>query len=381
MNLIIQIIHVVMLLGAIQGFIFGGIAIFSKKYKSKSNFFLGLLLITFSYNILQNYLVVADFFTKDEYFLFFYINFAPVFLPLYYLYVKFFLYPNAELTKWNYLLFLPISIVLVESIFEKIGFATGLFHQLDIVMFDDYRRILEVFTVIFTITLLILVYRMILNFEKTNSLQINLPKIRLRWLKIFTIILLILAIYWTFPLYFELQTRLAEAIPYFYLLWIGLAVTIYLLGHVALYQFGISEEQINLNQFISNQKVNLPNNKQKDRNNAHIIAFEKYIKEEKNFLNSLLSLDSVAENLGLNSSYLSRILNAHLDKNFTDYVNELRVEEAKIYLLNPEFSNYTLVSIGLEAGFNSKSSFNAVFKKMTGMTPSEYRKKQVAFLM
>ena len=51
------------------------------------------------------------------------------------------------------------------------------------------------------------------------------------------------------------------------------------------------------------------------------------------------------------------------------------MEEAKKYLTKPEFSNYTLLAIGLEAGFNSKSAFNASFKKITGLTPSQYKSK------
>lgn len=60
---------------------------------------------------------------------------------------------------------------------------------------------------------------------------------------------------------------------------------------------------------------------------------------------------------------------------FLDYINQLRVEEAKQYLQNPEFENYTLVAIGLEASFNSKTTFNNCFKKFTGKTPSEYKKE------
>src|SRR5690606_24999681 len=104
-----------------------------------------------------------------------------------------------------------------------------------------------------------------------------------------------------------------------------------------------------------------------------ILKFEEFVKIEKNYLDSNLSLESVADSLGLNKTYLSRIINAELNKSFTDYVNELRVEEAKIYLENPDFQKYTLVSIGLEAGFNSKSTFNSTFKRLTGQTPSEYK--------
>ena len=62
-------------------------------------------------------------------------------------------------------------------------------------------------------------------------------------------------------------------------------------------------------------------------------------------------------------------------KNFFDFINSYRVESVKEMLLNKEFEHYTVLAIGLESGFNSKTSFNTVFKKMTGVTPSEYRKQ------
>ena len=98
------------------------------------------------------------------------------------------------------------------------------------------------------------------------------------------------------------------------------------------------------------------------------------INRDKIHLDNNITLESVAEKLNLNKSYLSRLINSELKMNFSDYLNSVRVEEAKSYISNPEFSNYTLVAIGLEAGFNSKSAFNNAFKKFTGLTPSEYRK-------
>jgi AraC-like DNA-binding protein len=91
------------------------------------------------------------------------------------------------------------------------------------------------------------------------------------------------------------------------------------------------------------------------------------------FLDSMLTLDKLAEEMKLSKSHLSRIINSELGIGFRDYLNSLRLEEAKLHLLNPEFASYTLVAIGLEAGFNSKTTFNTVFKKITTMTPSEYR--------
>jgi AraC-like DNA-binding protein len=62
-----------------------------------------------------------------------------------------------------------------------------------------------------------------------------------------------------------------------------------------------------------------------------------------------------------------------LKKSFYDVINSYRVEEAKRLLLDEKNRNYTILSVGFEAGFNSKTTFNTVFKKFTGVTPTEYR--------
>ena len=77
----------------------------------------------------------------------------------------------------------------------------------------------------------------------------------------------------------------------------------------------------------------------------------------------------------MGTSSLSKLINGNFEVNFSDYINQLRVEEARKALLNPEFNNYTIVAVGLECGFNSKSTFYTAFRKITGQTPSEFRKQ------
>ena len=364
-----------MLLGAIQGIIFSGFAFFSKKYKSKSTFFLGLLILTFSYNILQNYMVVSNLFTLEHYFNFLYFPFSSVFLVLFYLYVKSFLYPDRKLTRFDYLLFLPFLVALLESIFEKTGYATGFFDNSDAVSFNNFRITQEVFNVGYSFVLIILSYRFILKFEKQQQTgKSKFPKIRLTWLKIITLAFFVLCLYWIVPLYFEFQYRIEEAVLYFYTLWIGLSLSIYILGHVGIYHFGIVQEQKKIREFQQTHSVIAIIEEITSSQNKNITAFEKFIKQDKNYLDSNLSLEMAAKHLNINKSHLSRIINSELGKNFSDYVNELRIEEAKSYLANPEFFNYTLEAIGLEAGFNSKTAFNNAFKKFTETTPSDYKK-------
>jgi AraC-like DNA-binding protein len=98
------------------------------------------------------------------------------------------------------------------------------------------------------------------------------------------------------------------------------------------------------------------------------------MKEEKLYLDAELTISKLAERLSIPQPHLSQTINERLNQNFVDFINTYRVEEAKRKLLDPLKRHYSVLAIAEEAGFNSKSSFNSVFKKHAQMTPSEFRK-------
>jgi AraC-like DNA-binding protein len=98
------------------------------------------------------------------------------------------------------------------------------------------------------------------------------------------------------------------------------------------------------------------------------------ITEKELYLNPQLTLAETAKELNVSPHILSQVVNENFNKSFNVYINELRVESAKRFLLINK--NFTIESVGYASGFNSKSSFFTVFKKMTGQTPAEYQKTQ-----
>ena len=108
----------------------------------------------------------------------------------------------------------------------------------------------------------------------------------------------------------------------------------------------------------------------KNRQNKYIIRAKEYI--ELNYMSSSLSLGDVAEELSINKSYLSTLFNEKLNIGFTDYVNGIRIKNAKNLLQNTEKS---INDISLEVGFNTVQTFIKVFKKQVGITPGQFRKK------
>ncbi|WP_139923068.1 AraC family transcriptional regulator [Hymenobacter sp. DG01] len=101
-----------------------------------------------------------------------------------------------------------------------------------------------------------------------------------------------------------------------------------------------------------------------ERLHQHMEASRPYLAPE-------LTLGELAAQLHTNPSWLSRVINTGCGQNFNDYINEYRVREAERRLRDPQFRHYTLLAIALESGFNSKSTFNRVFRKLRGATPSE----------
>ena len=98
------------------------------------------------------------------------------------------------------------------------------------------------------------------------------------------------------------------------------------------------------------------------------------MQNDKPYLKSNLSLSDLAQQNGVSAHNLSEVINTKLNKSFYDFINYFRVEEVKKMLNNVKYENYSILSIGFEAGFNSKTSFNTIFKKFTGKTPSEYKR-------
>ena len=99
------------------------------------------------------------------------------------------------------------------------------------------------------------------------------------------------------------------------------------------------------------------------------------MEEEKIFKQNRLTLSELAEMISISSHNLSEVINTQTGMNFFDFINRYRIEEVKKEIIKLENDNLTILSVAMDAGFNSKSSFNTLFKKYENITPSEYRAK------
>ncbi len=110
-------------------------------------------------------------------------------------------------------------------------------------------------------------------------------------------------------------------------------------------------------------------------------ALERLFAKENIYLRQDLSLDILAAHMGVSNKKISQLLNEGLDTSFYDYVNTYRIAHFKQRLQAGEAQQLTLLALAFDSGFNSKATFNRVFKQREGVTPLQYKKKQEKGLM
>jgi AraC-like DNA-binding protein len=112
--------------------------------------------------------------------------------------------------------------------------------------------------------------------------------------------------------------------------------------------------------------------------NQILQRLEHLIKEQKPYLQSDLTIDQLAEKANTSTKKLSQTINASFHQNFFEFINTYRIEEAKRIMKESRDAKLTVLEVMYESGFNSKSSFNSIFRKKTGITPKEFRQAVLA---
>lgn len=213
----------------------------------------------------------------------------------------------------------------------------------------------------------------ILHKHKSNIVKqfSNTDKINLYWLKY---LVGGVAIIWIFVLFDNVQY-----------LYSAVVIFVIFMGYFGINQVGIFNTVINeldddgkrlkdeiredkLSNKIKYQKSGLDYEKAKM---IYVLLKDK-MESEQLFLNPDLTLVDLAKVLNIHQNYLSQVINSFEEMNFYDYINKQRVNKFISLIENPGNKKYTILSLAFECGFNSKSTFNKQFKKITNKTPSEY---------
>lgn len=115
-----------------------------------------------------------------------------------------------------------------------------------------------------------------------------------------------------------------------------------------------------------------------DTSKGHLQKIRQLFLKEHLYLEPDLSLAMVANKLAISSREVSQVINENEGQNFNEFVNHYRIEKAKALLTTSSYHHEKIATIAYDVGFGTVTSFNVAFKKQTGMTPSLYRKQQLA---
>lgn len=157
-------------------------------------------------------------------------------------------------------------------------------------------------------------------------------------------------------------------------LFLTLSVFVILIGYFGLKQNIIFENELEEHTVFSEEKVKYAGSTLKEKEaDKYSEQLMEYMRLKKPYLNPELTLAQLASEIDVSTHHLSQIINEQFKLNFFEYINQFRVEEVKTRINDPKFENYSLLGIAFDSGFNSKSSFNRIFKKSTNQTPSQYK--------
>lgn len=358
------------------------VLLLTKKANHTANVLLAVAMFALSLDVFHSAFIMFGYYKDFPHFTGVTYAFTFLYGPIFYLYAKIISTDNHTFNKKYFLHFIPFLIVMLYG-FLFVYLRSSEF-KLSLIAnrekpfgleFFDYMK--PVHGLIYTF-LTIQVVR-VFNNKIRNSFS-NIEQINLNWLKHLTIGL---SIIWSIVVVNYIADEIsARDINMDHFIYMAVSVLVYSIGYLSLRQPRIFDRTEKVeNKIIDNSKVKTAVGTSYKKSGLADSEAEKYLnkllqimKNVKPYLNSELTLRDLADKLSISTHNLSEILNTRLNQNFYDFINQYRIEEVKKRLTDIQFKNYSIIAVAFDSGFNSKSAFNTIFKKHTGLTPSQYRR-------
>ncbi|MCB0278474.1 MAG: AraC family transcriptional regulator [Calditrichaeota bacterium] len=332
------------------------------KYRRRpANIFLSLFVMAFSlYALHYHFNHLTERLGHTYEYLFFPISLLSGSAGFLYLYCLFYTQRKRQFSKNDLIHFAPIALIFL--LFLSIYFESG---------FSKYKLMLEPsFFSPSQFEQLLFILLSYFYIRRTDSLieaNASLSEVEIKWLRQLTFGFKLVLAVWTACMTFNLIFfNLGMVIISYYPLWISMAVYIYFIMTKCI----ANPQLITYKEGAWSSKRNLSDLDIKRLTDQLL----KLMTDRKVYLNSQLNLESLAKEMSINARDLSVILNYGVGKSFYDFINEYRIQEVKIKLLDDNYQNFTNEAIASEAGFSSKSAFHSAFKKCVHMTPNDYKK-------
>ncbi len=373
------IINILLLIGAIQGFIFIGVTFFLRKRIEKPVLFLNLFVLFLSLNNLQSWLLESKI-SEDSMTTFFTAPWYIFIVPMFYSFLVHYLEISQ---RKNPLVLISMALFIVAVVVRSWLIAEVQHGVLEISILESYNLVEDSFALAYSIILYFLSVDIVKRQQKLY------PEIlvydNLLWVRKFLRLGGVVFVLWAIAVLLNIFSENIKAPESYYPLRLVSSILIYWVGYQAFFRYSLLKDRIKLRKIISKNRQQKQHALKEEsihnepRTKLTFEQFENHIVDTQAFLNPSLGLDIVADELDVGVSTLSKLVN-DTGKNFSDYINSARVKEAQRLLIHPDFENYTIVAIGLECGFNSKSTFYNAFKKNIGVTPTQFRKSAVRFI-
>lgn len=380
MEQFLKILRIICYIAAFHG-IFLSIILIAKKQNNKANHILALIVLLFSVGITQLLYVSSGTYLKLWWLSPFYGGLPYTFGPLLYFYIRALTQSRFHFRRRDILHALPsiIFILLYSVIFFIPGInKSALLHK---IYFET--SVFSYISVVLSLTQALIYILLCLQLLKNHLIRIKgsyseLAKINLEWIRHLVILFILI---WLIAVGLQsllpekmILEKLDDAVTYFLL-----SIFIFIIGYR-----GMSQPQIFTQEKTSSDNRQ-PHGHEPTKYEKSGLSGEKseqykkvllgLMSEQKLYHDPGLTLAQVSEKSAIPPHHLSQVINDLMNQNFYMFVNRYRVREAVSRLKNAETSNDKLIKIAFDSGFNSLATFNRVFKKISGQSPSQFRKK------
>jgi len=369
------------LIGVVQTLFFS-LLLISKKKKETKDYFLVVFLLFVGAELIYRYLLFTISESENRWLVLFDISYWSLFGPFTLLYI-FTATGKIQRINLRYLLHLfPLLIGLFavkDFFFGNIQYDSFIEYYINSTSLTKLALYCWEFTS--PVYIIYSLYFLISHKKSVKTYYSEISGRDMKWLTIlitgFIIYILISYIIWFVKEVFqkEITYNSLEILP------AVLTVYVFFIGYYGYKQTSIFFDfSINKKGFISKNFRTTDNKYVKSglstsERNEIVVKLRELMDNEKPYIESDLSINTLATMLDTSIHKLSHVINGSFHKNFFDFINAYRIEEAKRLMKLPKNENYTIISIAYECGYSSKSSFYNAFKKNTGTTPGVYLKK------
>lgn len=375
-----HIIEYIFILGAGQGILLS-VFLFKKKENITANRLLAFTMIAFTIDLLMGVHFIGGYYKIFPEIIGITQPFPYLYGPSIYLYTLILGHKKEGFKKKYWLHYLPFIIINIYGIFffffESPEFKLNVVNDINVTW---HLKLIGNMIPFHGVVYVVLTYLEAKKFNaKLKQSYSNIDQINLRWL---TFLIIATTVIWSIViLSYVLNFIYGNQFQGNMLIYIAISILIYTIGYKSLSQPEVKlivDENIEM-PVKENEELKSPSYKKSgltnDAADDYLKNLLKLMNDKKPFINSGINLSDLSSMLGISTHNLSETINTKLNQNFYDFINKYRVEEVKKLIEADKNMSFSILALGYDAGFSSKSAFYSAFKKFCNQTPAQYREE------